>query len=126
MIHEHEEREFSLPATADALLGTWEYPAAEEPSGRGYFHFAQDGRLFQFIHRADEPAKRIAMTLLWSVESWWELRLRPNADAEGWGCRYSLAEGTLTLMPATRIFSCRRLDGGEVPAWFSEALGAAN
>jgi len=26
------------------MIGTWSYPAPEEPSGLGYIHFSDDGR----------------------------------------------------------------------------------
>ena len=116
---------FDAAAVAQALAGTWTFPASSEPDGMGYLHFTGDGRVFQFISDPQQPEKRIPMGLRISIESPTTLRLRSKGKPDGWTCSYHFDGATLTLLPPTVTFSCRRLTAEEIPAWLRDALAAS-
>jgi len=122
MIAEDSTGEAAHPASV--LVGTWRYPADEEPSGVGFFHISEDGRLLQFVYDAKRPERRIPMRVWYSVESSSELRVRGKEGQPGWICSYSLDDEGLTLVQPNRDFVCRRVPTEEIPVWFREALAA--
>jgi len=107
-----------------ALIGTWRYPATEEPTGTGYIHLTADGRAFMFVYNPDQPDRRTPSRLWYSVESASTLRIRAKGSPDGWTCNYRFNGTTLTLLQPSRTFICTRATPSETPDWFRDALAA--
>jgi len=114
---------FDAAAVTRALAGTWCYDTDAEPTGIGYLHFTDDGRVFQFHCDPKQPERRFSTRIWCSVESSSTFRVRGRPDKEGWTCSYSFDGVTLNMGSSSkRMIPCRRITPDEAPDWFREAL----
>lgn len=117
--------DFDPDAVAAALVGTWSFPATEEPTGIGFLHFTGAGRAIQFVFDRERPEKRLPLRYWYSIESPTHLRLRLRPDREGCLRRYSLVDSTLTLSTEDLSWVCIQPPPDEIPQWFHQSLAAA-
>ena len=116
---------FNPDAVSAALVGTWSFPFTEGATGICLLHFTATGRAIQFVFDPQQPEKRSAMRLWYSVESPTDLNFRPTPSHHGWLCGYRFDGSTMTLLADDRCWVCTRPSPHEIPDWFQQSLASA-
>jgi len=123
MTSPNDNPSFDAAAIAAQLIGTWSYPAEEEPSGIAYLHFHESGRVLFLVYDAQQPERRIPVRLAYALESASVIRVRNiKGESDGWTNQYQLIGDTLDLINSRGSYFCTRVSPEELPAWFKEAI----
>ncbi|HSI12259.1 MAG TPA: hypothetical protein VK961_09460 [Chthoniobacter sp.] len=105
------------------MIGTWSYPAEEEPSGIAYLHFHEDGVAYQFVYNSRDPERRFPLRMFYSVEAPGFIRVRNiKEESQGTTNPYQINGDTLILTNPRAIHVCTRVPKEAVPAWFQQAI----
>jgi len=110
---------------ANPLLGTWRYPAPDDPDGIGYLHYSEKGCAFFSSRSMTFNGKHALVKLRYTLESESMIRVRSNGSPDGWLSTYYVEGDSLVLVTNGLRMECARISMDEIPDWFLEDLARA-
>lgn len=114
---------FDPVAATAQLIGTWSYPAEEEPSGLAYLHFHENGIAYLFVYNSSNPERRFPLRMFYTVETPGFIRVRNvKGESQGTTNPYQINGDTLILTNPRATHVCTRVAQEAVPAWFQQAI----
>ena len=103
---------------ASDLVGTWQFPRPDDPSGTAFLHFSYT-RAFDFICDGEV---RQPLSLWYVLEEPDQIRFRTHPEEEGWTCRIAFEGETLVISGELHRTVCTRPRPEDIPAWFQQDL----